>query len=158
MLDAKFIRENLDYVTEKLALRGPGNDLGPFKELDEKRRALIQSVDEMKARRNTESAEIGKLKKAGGDATSQQEAVRALGEQIKEGDEQLKEVNGQLSSLLMTLPNLPHESVPVGTDESDNRVERMWGDSWVVVFGFSPFVDSDAMIPPLRSIFPENAP
>ena len=141
MLDAKFIRENLDHVTEKLALRGPGNDLGPFKELDEKRRALIQSVDEMKARRNTESAEIGKLKKAGGDATSQQEAVRALGDQIKGDDEQLKEVNGQLSSLLMTLPNLPHESVPVGTDESDNRVERMWGDA--PSFDFEPLAHWD---------------
>jgi seryl-tRNA synthetase len=141
MLDAKFIRENLDYVAAKLALRGPGNDLGPFKELDEKRRSLIKATDEMKARRNTESAEIGKLKKAGEDATAQQEAVRALGEQIKESDEQLKEVDNQLSNLLMTLPNLPHETVPVGADESDNRVERVWGHA--PSFDFEPLAHWD---------------
>ncbi|MDF1536615.1 MAG: serine--tRNA ligase [bacterium] len=141
MLDAKFIRENLDHVAEKLALRGPGNDIGPFEALDAERRSLIQASDEMKARRNTESAEIGKLRKEGLDASPRQEAIRTLGERIKENDERLKEVEKQLSHLLMTLPNLPHGSVPVGLDESANRVERVWGE--VPSFDFKPLAHWD---------------
>jgi seryl-tRNA synthetase len=127
MLDAKFLRENLDYVAERLSTRGEKSDLGSFRKLDEKRRGLLQQTDEMKASRNVESAEIGKLRKQGLDATERQEAVRALGGRIKDNEERLKDVENHLHNLMLTMPNLPHESVPVGRDESDNDVVRTWG-------------------------------
>lgn len=128
MLDAKFIRENLDYVTERLAARGETGDLDSFRDLDEERRSLLQETDEMKALRNAESEEIGKLKKEGLDASQRQESVRSLGSRIRQNDERIKEVEKLLSSLLLTLPNLPHESVPVGEDETDNEVVKTWGE------------------------------
>jgi seryl-tRNA synthetase len=128
MLDMKFIRENLDYVTERLARRGGQVDLAAFKQLDEERRALLLDVEEMKARRNSESSEIGKLKKQGVDASERQEAVRFLGEEIKAADERAKDVQQHLSNLLLTFPNIPHESVPVGVDEEANELVRTWGE------------------------------
>jgi seryl-tRNA synthetase len=128
MLDMKFIRENLNYVTERLSTRGDKVDLAAFRQLDETRRTLLLEVEEMKARRNKESAEIGKLKKQGADAGERQEAVRSLGEKIKDADEKAKDVQQHLSNLLLTFPNIPHESVPVGTDEEANELVREWGE------------------------------
>jgi seryl-tRNA synthetase len=128
MLDIRFIRENLDYVTQRLARRGGQVDLGAFKQLDEERRALLLEVEEMKARRNSESAEIGKLKKKGLEASDRQEAVRSLGEKIKAADERAKDVQKQLNNLLLTFPNIPHESVPVGVNEESNELVREWGE------------------------------
>lgn len=128
MLDAKFIRENLDFVAERLATRGETGNLEHFRDLDEERRGLIQETDDMKALRNAESAEIGKLRKQGLDAAARQESVRILGEKIRLSDERIKKVQLKLDEILLTLPNLPHESVPVGADESDNVVVREWGE------------------------------
>jgi len=128
MLDMRFIRENLDYVTERLSTRGDQVDLAAFKELDDERRALLLEVEEMKARRNKESTEIGKIKKQGLDTGERQDAVRALGEKIKASDDKAKDVQQQLSNLLLTFPNIPHESVPVGTDEDANELIREWGE------------------------------
>ncbi len=127
MLDMRFIRENLDFVTERLTTRGDQVDLAAFQKLDDQRRSLLLEVEEMKARRNSESAEIGKLKKQGLDAGERQEAVRSLGEEIKAVDERAKDVVQHLNNLLLTFPNIPHESVPVGTDEKDNELVREWG-------------------------------
>jgi seryl-tRNA synthetase len=128
MLDMRFIRENLDYVTERLSTRGGQMDLAAFQKLDEERRTLLLEVEEMKARRNSESAEIGKLKKQGLDADERQEAVRSLGEKIKDADEKAKDVQQHLDNLLLTFPNIPHESVPVGADEKANELVREWGE------------------------------
>jgi seryl-tRNA synthetase len=136
MLDIRFIRENLDYVTQRLARRGGQVDLGAFKQLDGERRALLLEVEEMKARRNSESSEIGKLKKKGLDASDRQEAVRSLGEEIKAADERAKDVQQQLNNLLLTFPNIPHESVPVGVDEESNELVREWGEK--PDLGFEP--------------------
>lgn len=127
MLDIKFIRENIDFVTEQLSTRGDQVDLTSFKQLDEQRRDLLLEVEQMKAQRNSESAEIGKLKKQGLDAGERQEAVRTLGEKIKAADEKIKNVQKQLNTLLMTFPNIPHESVPVGSDDQSNELVREWG-------------------------------
>jgi len=128
MLDMRFIKENLDYVTERLSTRGNQVDLAAFQKLDGERRTLLLEVEEMKARRNRESAEIGKLKKQGLDADERQEAVRSLGEKIKDADEKAKDVQQHLDNLLLTFPNIPHESVPVGTDEEANELVREWGE------------------------------
>jgi seryl-tRNA synthetase len=141
MLDAKYIRENLDFVAEKLSTRGGGIDLADFKALDEERREVLRTTEEMKARRNAESAEIGKLRREGKDAAERQEAVRALGEEIKINDERLKDVESRLDEIMMTLPNLPHESVPVGTDEEANEEVRKVGE--MPKFGFEPLAHWD---------------
>ena len=134
MLDMRFIRENLDFVTERLSTRGGQVDLTAFQKLDDQRRSLLLAVEEMKARRNSESAEIGKLKKQGLDAGERQEAVRSLGEEIKAVDDKAKDVIQHLSNLLLTFPNIPHESVPVGTDEKDNELVRKWSEKPVLDF------------------------
>ena len=136
MLAMGVIRENLDYVTERLSTRGGQVDLAAFQKLDEERRSLLLEVEEMKARRNRESAEIGKLKKKGLDAGERQEAVRSLGEKIKVADERAKDVEQHLSNLLLTFPNIPHESVPVGADEEANEQVREWGEK--PDLGFEP--------------------
>jgi len=127
MLNMRFIRENLDYVTERLSTRGDLVDIAAFQKLDEERRTLLLEVEEMKTRRNKESNEIGKLKKQGLDAGERQEAVRSLSEKIKTADDKAKNVELHLSNLLLTFPNIPHESVPVGADEGANELVREWG-------------------------------
>ncbi|MBN2720757.1 MAG: serine--tRNA ligase [Proteobacteria bacterium] len=136
MLDAKFLRENLDYASSRLATRGDSGNLDLFRDLDEERRALLQETEDMKALRNAESAQIGALRKQGLDARERQDAVRSLGERIKANEERLKAVEEKLSGILLTLPNLPHESVPVGKDESENPEIRVWGEK--PVFDFDP--------------------
>ena len=137
MLDAKFIRENIKYVSDSLAARGDAVALGAFADLDERRRTLLRETEDMKARRNAESAEIGRLRKEGIDAADRMEAVRELGDRIRSNDEQLKALEFELNELLMTLPNLPHETVPVGRDEADNQVVREWGEK--------PAIDHDPL-------------
>ena len=146
MLDARFIRENLEFVTEKLSARGDDVNLQEFEQLDEDRRTLLRETEDMKARRNAESAEIGRLKKEGKDAADRQEAVRTLGEKIKSNDERLKEIDSNLNDLLLMLPNLPHESVPVGKDERDNVEVRMWGEKPVFDFDPIPHWDQGEML------------
>ena len=130
MLDINFVRANLDLVTSKLAQRGfPPDVLDHFTELDERRRTLITRRDELNATRNRESQEIGKLMKAGqkDEAESRRGAVREVGDQISATEAELQAVEDELSELMTGLPNLPHESVPVGADESANLEVRRWG-------------------------------
>ncbi len=128
MLDVRFLRENTEFVGKRLALRGDEIDLTPFEKLDSERRSLLGETEEMRARRNTESARIGELKKAGKEAGDSTKAVRDLGEKIRVNDERIKALDSELGSFLLTLPNIPHESVPQGPDEGANEVIRTWGD------------------------------
>jgi seryl-tRNA synthetase len=130
MLDINFVRANLDLVKARLAERGvPLETLDRFTELDERRRALISKRDDLNATRNRESQEIGKLMKAGlkDEAESRRAAVRALGDQIAAAEAELAAVENELNELMTALPNLPHQSVPVGADESANQEVRRWG-------------------------------
>jgi len=130
MLDINFVRANLDLVRSKLEQRGfPLDTLDRFNELDERRRALIRERDDFNATRNRESQEIGKLMKGGrkDEAESRRLAVRELGERIAVADAQLNAVETDLTGLMVTLPNLPHESAPVGRDESANQEIKRWG-------------------------------
>lgn len=131
MHDINFIRANLDLVREKLAQRNFAvAALDRFSELDERRRTLIRDRDELKSTRNKESQEIGKLMKAGQreEAEKRGAAVRQLGERIPEIDQVLAATEADLNTLLATLPNLPHESIPVGSDESANQEVKRWGE------------------------------
>ena len=130
MLDINFVRANLEIIRKKLEHRAfPLNALDRFNELDERRRALIHDRDELNATRNRESQEIGTLMKAGKkeEAESRRAAVRELGDRIAAIEVLLIAVETDLTNLMVTLPNLPHESVPIGSDETANQEIKRWG-------------------------------
>jgi len=135
MLDQKYLRDNLDEAAERLALRG-SYDLAPFKELDVKRRALLQEVEALKERRNKVSEEVATLKKAGQDASGLIGEMRGVSARIKEIDKELGLCEEELRAFLMGIPNLTHASVPVGKDEGDNVTRRTVGER--PVFDFKP--------------------
>jgi seryl-tRNA synthetase len=131
MLDINYVRANLDLVRKKLESRNfPLEAISRFTELDERRRALIGQRDELNATRNRESQEIGKLMKAGQkeDAESRRAAVRDLGDKIAATESELAAIESDLNNLLVTLPNLPGDSIPVGKDESANQEIKRWGE------------------------------
>jgi seryl-tRNA synthetase len=139
MLDINFVRTNLEIVRKKLEQRGfPLESLDHFNELDERRRALIRERDELNKTRNRESQEIGNLVKAGqrDEVESRRAAVRELGDRIAGVEAELKTVETELNTLLMAVPNIPHDTVPQGRDESANEEIRRWGTP--PVFDFEP--------------------
>ncbi len=127
MLDIKKIRSDFDYVDSRLQTRGLKGALDAIPEIDREKKALTLKVDELKQFRNQASKEIGKLKKAGENADELQEKVRLTGDEIKTLDEKARELDDKLHDILMSIPNLPDESVPVGPDESANVEIRRWG-------------------------------
>ena len=127
MLDPKSLRDNLEAVEERLRTRGEGVSLGRFRELDDERRRLLAESESLKAVRNMVSEEIGRLK----DKSQAQDKIlemRTVGARIKELDEVLRGVEDDLRTVLLTVPNVPHASVPVGSSEADNREVRKWGE------------------------------
>ncbi|MFQ5736171.1 MAG: serine--tRNA ligase [Thermodesulfobacteriota bacterium] len=127
MLDIKYLRENTQEAERRLKTRGGELDLAPMKALDEKRRALIMEAEALKARRNAASQEIGRLKKEKRDATSLMEEMQEVSARIKGLDAETAGCEKELEAFLLTIPNLPNPTVPVGKDESDNPVIRSWG-------------------------------
>ncbi|MDZ4063367.1 MAG: serine--tRNA ligase [Coriobacteriia bacterium] len=129
MLDAKLVRENLDTVRAALADRGSSWDIEAFVRLDEERRVLIQTVEGLQARRNEASKQIGALMKDGRreEADAAKEAAREINDEIAQHDSHLEQVDAEVRQLLMTVPNMPDASVPVGSDESANVEVRRWG-------------------------------
>lgn len=128
MLDLKFIRENPDVVRRAIELKGEKDHVDEILNLDERRRELIKKGDALKARRNDVSEEIASLKKQGKDATELIEEMRKVSDEIKAIDGELREIEKKLEELLLWVPNIPHESVPVGKDAGDNVVVRTWGE------------------------------
>ena len=127
MLDIKFIRENIDLVRAKLEERGDAIDLDQFSAIDQKRRDILQEVETLRSDRNSVSKEIGKRKKNGEDASGLITEMGSVSSRIKELDESLKKTEELLNGLIMTIPNIPHESVVCGTGDEDNLVVRKWG-------------------------------
>lgn len=136
MLDMKFVRDNPELVIAAVKKRNGTLDLTEFLALDKKRREITQEVEALKKERNTASQAIGKLKKAGQNAEEQMAAVRALGEKISAYDKELKETGDKLKAILLTIPNIPADDVPVGLDDSANPVIRTWGEP--TKFDFEP--------------------
>ena len=128
MHDLAYFRSHFDEVAQRLASRSNPPNLNQFRELDARRRAVISQTEQLKARKNAESAEIGKLKQQKADTTERQAQVRAIGEQIAGLDEQVKALDEQFQELLAGIPNVPHESVPVGKDSEDNVEVRRVGE------------------------------
>jgi seryl-tRNA synthetase len=136
LLDLKFIRSNQDKVKKALADRRYDFDLDQLLVWDEQRRSLIGESEQLKNRRNTLSQEVGRLKAAKQDASELQEEVRGIGKRIKELDQELAELEQKLNNALLMIPNIPHETVPVGEDEEDNVVLRVEGEP--PKFSFEP--------------------
>ncbi|ECL4453204.1 serine--tRNA ligase [Listeria monocytogenes] len=137
MLDVKMLRNNFDEVKQKLQNRG--EDLGEFEkfgELDKRRRTLIVETEALKSQRNEVSQEIAKLKREKQDADAKIEEMRVVGDRIKTLDIELREIDEKLDMILMSIPNIPHESTPVGESEDDNVEIRKWGE--VREFDFEP--------------------
>lgn len=128
MLDIKYIRSHPRQVEESLKTRNLFGALDKFLELDQSWRKLLVQVEELKNFRNNTSQEVGKLKKAGQDASALMEKVRLVGQEIKELDDQVKIIEREIDDILLNIPNLPHDSVPVGADEEANQEIRRWGE------------------------------
>lgn len=129
MLDVKRLRKDLASIKEKLETRGEDiSGLDRFEALDEKRRTIIVKVEELKSKRNQVSQEVAKLKREKQDADHLIKETTEVSEQIKGLDEELRAVDSELEGILLTIPNVPHESVPVGETEDDNVEVRKWGE------------------------------
>ena len=136
MLDIKLIRENPDRVNELLKRRNGELSVDEVIELDSNRRKIQTTIDELRNKRKNDSQKIGLMKKNGEDTTSLQEAVKNLGEEIKELEEEEIILNDRITSLLLTTPNLPQEGVPIGEDDTKNVVIGSWGE--IRKFDFDP--------------------
>jgi seryl-tRNA synthetase len=129
MLDLKFIRENRDLVRDSAKTKGITIDLDTICAVDDKRKALIQEGDVLKAKRNQVSAQVGKIKKEGGDASGVIAEMESVKTRIQEIDSEMREVEKNLNTLLLAVPNIPHPTVPIGKTPSDNKEVFHWGEA-----------------------------
>ena len=136
MLDIKFVREHLDEVKTMLKNRCNSLDLSEFEGLEQKRRELLQETETLKARRNTVSKQVGQMKKNGEDATAVMAEMREVGAQISALDADLKDVEEKLRDIMLHIPNMPKEDVPIGKDDTENPEVRKWGEP--KEFSFEP--------------------
>jgi seryl-tRNA synthetase len=128
MHDLAYFRAYFSEISERLSTRGPVAGLDEFPELDKRRRAVITEAEELRALRNLKSTEIASLRKSGADTSERQHEVREIGNRISALDEQIKSLDDQFRDLLAGIPNLPHESVPVGHTADDNVEVRRCGE------------------------------
>lgn len=128
MLDLRFIRAHLDQVKQMLQDRGYDFDLSIFESVDRKRREALPALESLRSRRNKVNDEIAALKKNKGDASTLIEEMKKVSAEIKERETALARIEEDLRPMLMLLPNMPHESVAVGKDSTDNPVLRTWGE------------------------------
>jgi seryl-tRNA synthetase len=141
MLDLRFVREHIDILREKLTQRGDDLDLNPFIELDQKRRELIKRVETLRSQRNQVSDRIRNIKKDGGEPRDLIAKMRKVSQDIKELEIDLRQKEEEVQAFLLTIPNLPHESVPVGRSEDDNVEVRKWGEPFTYSFEPKPHWD-----------------
>lgn len=136
MLEIKFVSQNLSSVKNALAARGYQVDLESFKACDDERRVFLQQIEALRHQRNVVSDRIAEMKKAGENAESQVVEMRSVSARIKELDKQLSEIQTTLTDILLGIPNIPHVSVPMGADETDNPLIRTVGE--LPQFSFDP--------------------
>ncbi|MGO4879794.1 MAG: serine--tRNA ligase [Bryobacteraceae bacterium] len=128
MYDLAWFRANFDRIAERLQTRSNPPNLDGYRELDKRRRAAIAESEQLKAQRNAETVEIGKLRREGADTTERQQQVRAIGERIAVLEAEQKAAEESFREMLAGIPNVPHESVPVGSSEADNVEIRRVGE------------------------------
>ncbi|MBM4323395.1 MAG: serine--tRNA ligase [Deltaproteobacteria bacterium] len=136
MLEAKYIRDHLDEVKERLSLRGQAISLDQFVTIDGERRKNLQEWERLRALQKKVSDDVSRKKKEGGDATELISEMKKVSQELKELDGIIQEKEKALQEFLLIIPNLPHSSVPIGKDSSDNAEVRRWGE--IPKFGFEP--------------------
>jgi len=127
MLDPQLLRNELEACATKLATRGFKLDVSLLQSLEEQRKSLQIETQSLQSERNSQSKAIGQAKAKGEDVSAILETVSKIGDKLKETDEKLKAVQQQIEDIVLTIPNIPDDSVPEGKDEDDNREERKWG-------------------------------
>jgi seryl-tRNA synthetase len=127
MLDLKYIINNIDTVRKGMEKRNAAIDFSPLFENEEKRKKLLLEIEQLRHQRNVVSDDIAKMKRSGQDAQTCIQEMRAVSETIKTLDQSLTEVETAIHSFLINLPNLPHDDVPQGMDDTENRLEKTWG-------------------------------
>lgn len=127
MLDLKYIKNNLEAVKNGMEKRRAKIDFALLLKNDDKRKTLLLEIETLRHKRNVVSDDIAKMKKAGENATSFIEQMRAVSETIKKLDKELSTIEETIHSFLISLPNIPHEDVPVGKDDTENRLEKTHG-------------------------------
>ena len=128
MLDVKLLRENLDDVKARMATRGGAVDWDEFVKIDRERRDALAHIERLKEKKNRLSGEIGKLKRGGGDAAALMREGEEVSEAIRNAEAPLADIEARFELYMLTLPNLPHPSVKIGKNETENREARRWGD------------------------------
>ncbi|SAL48216.1 serine--tRNA ligase [Caballeronia telluris] len=144
MLDIQLLRKDLDGVAKRLAARGYTLDVAAFSSLEAERRDIQTRTEELQARRNSLSKQIGAMKGRGEDTSAVMAEVGGIGDTMKASAAQLEEIQKRLHDLLLGVPNLPHESVPVGDDETQNVEVRRWGTPRAFDFEVKDHVDVGA--------------
>ncbi|MCR5175433.1 MAG: serine--tRNA ligase [Anaerovibrio sp.] len=124
MLDIKFVRENMEAVQEMLKKRNNSLSLDGFIDIEKKRREILSEVENLKAKRNTASKQIGVMKKAGENTDSIVAEMQAVGDEISKLDSQLKDIEGNIRDIMLSIPNMPKDDVPYGVDDTDNPEVR----------------------------------
>jgi len=136
VLDLRFVRRNLEIIATSLKKRGSDLNVNEFLQLDQRRREILAKVETLRAKRNRVTSEIPQKKHTHEDITSLLQEAKTLSRQIEALDKELKEVERGIYDFLVNLPNIPHPSVPIGKDETENVVVKFWGEK--PVFSFSP--------------------
>jgi seryl-tRNA synthetase len=136
MLDAKYIREHIDEVRERLSRRGQALSLDQFTLIDSERRKAIQEWERLRALQKKVSDEVSKRKREGTDASELISEMKKVSQETKDLDRVVEEKERALQEFLLVIPNLPHQSVPKGTDSSENEEVRRWGE--IPKFDFEP--------------------
>ena len=146
MLDIQLFRKDIDAVAQRLATRGFQLDVATFQALEAERKQLQTQTEDLQARRNTLSKQIGMLKGKGEDASAPMAEVAGIGDTLKASAERLAQIQSQLNDAMMSIPNLPHESVPVGKDETQNVEVRRVGTPRTFDFEVKDHVDVGARL------------
>jgi seryl-tRNA synthetase len=128
LLDLKFIRDNTEKVRKAAEDRGLEVPLDNLLEMDRRRRALLVDVEEKRARHKKGNKEIGELTRTGGDTTTMREEMGTLSGEVKTLEDEVAGLEGDMREILIRIPNIPHSSVPVGSDEASNEEVRRWGE------------------------------
>ena len=138
MIDPKIVRDNIDLVKHILKIRRMEDavDIAKLEDMDATRRQIIAKIDDLRTMRNTLSKEVGALKQKGQNPTDIMEKVRSIGNDIKQYEEQIVSIEETYTTMMLSIPNMLHESVPIGNDEHDNVVMRTWGQK--PYFDFEP--------------------
>ncbi len=136
MLDSKFVLENIDFVKNRIESRGVTIDFDAFSRLSRERKDVLKQVEKWRFEKNKASEEISRMKRKGQDGDEKILEMRKVGEKIRDLEERLKVFDQEIKSTLLNVPNIPHDSVPVGTTPEENQEVRRWGE--IPQFPFEP--------------------